>query len=195
MQKSPEFPRIYLASQSPRRQALLDQLGVSHQKINVSIDESVHKDETAEAYVQRLAVEKACAGLATLSDQSIPVLGADTSVVYAGHIFGKPRNTDHAQHMLSQLSGQIHEVMTAVALVNQQQQYVQLSTTTVHFKVLSTDEIQRYIATGEPSDKAGAYAIQGGAGAFITHIEGSYSGVMGLPLYETAQLLHAFSHR
>lgn len=179
---------IYLASQSPRRQELLDQVCVVYQQIHVEVDESVLDSETPAAYVQRVALAKAQAGWQQVT-KKYPVLGADTSVVCDGQILGKPRDTDHAAQMLNLLSNRQHQVLSAVALVNGEHEQVVLSISEVTFRLLTTKEIQAYIATGEPLDKAGAYAIQGRAAVFIANLNGSYSGVMGLPLFETAQLL------
>lgn len=179
---------IYLASLSPRRRELLEQINVYYRQIIVNVDETPQPEETPQDYVSRLALAKAQTG--RLAMQSFyPVLGADTAVVCENRVFGKPFNEADAQSMLEQLSGRVHQVMTAVALVTPLQHTVRLSVSEVHFRELSEEEIAAYIATGEPLDKAGAYAIQGLASIFIQRIEGSYSGVMGLPLYETAALL------
>jgi len=190
---------LYLASQSPRRRELLSQVGISFNVLSVNIDETVKEKESAEKYVLRLAKDKAIAAsrLENLVDK--PILGSDTSVVINGEILGKPRNNIEAKKMLKLLSGKTHQVMTAVALVrvfkNKQQPELTslLSVSDVTFKVLSDNEIQHYIDSGECDDKAGAYAIQGKAAAFISHISGSYSGVMGLPLYETLELINKTS--
>jgi septum formation protein len=178
---------LYLASQSPRRRELLEQIQVAYQTLKVDTDESIHKNEAPETYVQRVALQKAQAGYA-LQPQDC-VLGADTSVIYQQHILGKPVDKADAQRMLQTLSGQTHQVMTAVAIVSADLQLSQLNVSQVRFRVLTAAEIQAYIETQEPMDKAGSYAVQGLASIFIERIEGSYSGVMGLPLYETAQLL------
>ncbi|MEK7990272.1 MAG: Maf family protein [Thiotrichaceae bacterium] len=178
---------LYLASKSPRRRELLEQIQVAYHALKVDTDESVHKDETPEVYVQRVALQKAQAGLA-LQPQDC-VLGADTSVIYQQQILGKPVDNADAQRMLQTLSGQTHQVMTAVAIVSAGLKLSQLNISQVSFRVLTEAEIQAYIETQEPMDKAGSYAVQGLASIFIKRIEGSYSGVMGLPLYETAQLL------
>lgn len=179
---------LYLASQSPRRRELLQQICVPFQPLTVEVDEQVLPNEPPIDYVQRLALNKARAGA-----QQIPpdmwVLGADTTVVHGQHIFGKPADAAEAANMLQRLSGQSHQVMTAIALVNAAQVFARLSISTVQFRPLHPREIAHYIATGEPNDKAGAYAIQGRAAQFISHLTGSYSGVMGLPLYETAEVL------
>jgi len=178
---------LYLASQSPRRRALLDQIQVVYQTLSVDTDESVHTNETPETYVQRVALQKALAGQA-LKPQDC-VLGADTSVIYQQQILGKPIDKTDAYHMLTMLSGQTHQVMTAVAIVSAQQQLCSLNISQVTFRNITKTEIKSYVDTQEPMDKAGSYAVQGLASVFIERIEGSYSGVMGLPLYETAQLL------
>lgn len=188
-------PQLYLASTSPRRRELLRQLGVIFQTLPVDIDESCLSHEHASDYVRRMALEKARAGQRSLGDHSIPVLGSDTAVVLADEIFGKPTSRQHAVDMLSALSGKTHEVLTSVAVVNSEQEKVCLHTSQVTFKSLSEEEIVQYWETGEPADKAGAYAIQGKAGRFITHMSGSFSAVMGLPLYETAELLAEFDVR
>jgi septum formation protein len=190
------YPAIYLASKSPRRQALLQQIAVPFTVIAIDIDEAVQADESAEAYVLRLAQEKAQAGLARIRhDQSTarPVLAADTTVTIDQQILGKPANEAQAYAMLHLLSGRAHQVMTAIALIIEQQCLTALSHSTVTFAPLSPEQIHAYIQSNEPMDKAGAYGIQGLGGQFIRHLEGSYSGVMGLPLYETAQLLRQYT--
>jgi septum formation protein len=181
---------IYLASHSPRRRELLNQIHITYQPVTVHIDETPLPQETPVDYVKRLALAKARAGyLMTQTTQA--VLGADTAVVCHGQIFGKPIDQAEAKRMLRQLSGRGHQVLTAVALVTATQEMVTLNTSNVYFRHLSETEIDAYIATGEPMDKAGSYAIQGLASIFIERLEGSYSGVMGLPLYETVMLLAA----
>ena len=183
-------PVIYLASQSPRRRELLGQIGVSHAVLSVEVDEQLHDGECARDYVMRVALDKARAGRAALATgDHVPVLGADTSVVIAGEVLGKPANRAAAMAMLQRLSGTTHEVLSAVALAGASGDAVRVSASRVTFRTLTGRECAAYWATGEPADKAGAYAIQGLAAVFITRIEGSYSGVMGLPLYETAELL------
>ncbi len=179
---------IYLASHSPRRRQLLDQIHVTYQSLAVHIDETPHPQESPQDYVQRLAFAKARAAR-TLVDTSHPILAADTAVVCDAQIFGKPTDIEDAKQMLIQLSGRSHQVMTAIALVTPNQEKVRLNISQVYFRALSGAEIDAYITTGEPLDKAGSYAIQGLASIFIERLEGSYSGVMGLPLYETAMLL------
>ncbi len=183
-------PAIYLASQSPRRRELLRQIGVSHEVLSVDVDERLHAGESAGDYVMRVALDKACAGRAMLpAGHALPVLGADTCVVIDGEVLGKPANRADAIAMLQRLSGTSHEVLSAVALARSSAESVRFCATRVNFRTLTELECAAYWATGEPADKAGAYAIQGLAGVFITRIEGSYSGVMGLPLFETAELL------
>lgn len=187
---------LYLASQSPRRRALLTQIGITFDVLSVEIDESVKTGETPEDYVIRLAREKAMAGWRSEKSEIKPVLGSDTAVVISGNILGKPDNNVAAMKMLNALSGNTHQVITAVAIAvssqNSQEPELShvLSVSNVTFKELSNTEIERYIDTGEGVDKAGSYGIQGHAAAFICHLSGSYSGVMGLPLYETAELLN-----
>ena len=180
-------PHIILASASPRRSELLKQIGISHRIMAVDIDETPFANESPLAYVERVAAEKSAACQALLND-NLPVLSADTSVICDGQIMGKPLDLDHAISMLSRLSGRSHQVYSAVSLRGDHH-WQALSISEVTFKPLSTDEIIAYWQTGEPCDKAGAYAIQGLASTFIESITGSFSGVMGLPLYETAQLL------
>ncbi|SEK95503.1 septum formation protein [Colwellia chukchiensis] len=182
---------LILASQSPRRKALLQQLGYNFTCMPADIDESVLAGECPEPYVARLALAKAQA-VAKQSPVNTVVLGSDTSVVFAEHILGKPDSFVDCQRMLTMLSGNTHQVITAIAAVKDQQSEVVLVKTAVDFKPLSEQEITRYWQTGEPQDKAGAYGIQGIGGQFVTQIQGSYSAVVGLPLYETARLLTAF---
>jgi septum formation protein len=183
---------LYLASGSPRRQELLTQLGVSFERLLPGIEEQRQPDESAQHYVSRLAREKAQAGVA-IAPQDLPVLGSDTIVVLEGEVLEKPRDAGHAAVMLRQLSGQTHQVMTAVALADRQQTIDCLVMTEVTFRVLSEEDIQGYIASGEPMDKAGAYGIQGLGGCFVRKINGSYHAVVGLPLVETYELLSNFN--
>ena len=191
---------IYLASRSPRRHELLAQLGVSFDEIRLRAAPGRHRDVVEEAldgepalhYVERIARTKATTGWKRMQERALPprpVLGADTEVVLDDAIFGKPHDADAARAMLARLSGRVHDVMSAVALRFHDDIEVAVSVSQVTFRKLSPGEIERYIETREPFDKAGGYAIQGRAAAFITRIEGSYSGVMGLPLAETAALL------
>ena len=184
------MPQLVLASTSPRRRELLAQLGVPFEVLAPAVDEQPLPAELATDHVCRLALAKARAAAAQLGPQAC-VLGADTVVVLDGQILGKPVDRDDAAAMLRRLSGRTHTVLSAVARVLGGAHVVHLSESHVTFRTLSPAEIAAYCATGEPLDKAGAYAIQGRAAAFIRHLEGSYSGVMGLPLYETAELLTA----
>jgi septum formation protein len=186
---------IYLASGSPRRRELLAQLGLSFELIVTDIDESLEPGEPAETYVSRMACEKARAALVRVTGRIAPVLGADTSVVVDQQILGKPADQDAAVEMLRHLSGRSHEVLTAVAIRDAGREAVAVSRTVVTFRSLSDAEIEAYWATGEPCDKAGGYAIQGLGAVFIEAIHGSYTGVMGLPLFETAGLLNGFGYR
>lgn len=184
-------PQLLLASCSPRRKQLLAQLGLQFSSVQINVDETLRDESSTQAYVQRLAIAKAQAGV-QLHGTQLPVLGADTAVVLDGKIMGKPKDQDDAFQMLQQLSGRVHEVQTAVAIV-QHNIAVETSTSRVTFRDISAQEARAYWESGEPSDKAGGYAIQGYGAIFVTHLEGSYSGVMGLPIYETAQLLKKFN--
>ena len=183
---------IYLASGSPRRQELLTQLGVSFERIVTGIEEKRAEVESAQQYVSRLAREKAQAGVVQ-TPRDLPVLGADTIVILNGEVLEKPHDADHAARMLRKMSGQTHQVMTAVALADSQNVLDCLVVTDVTFRVLTDDEIAAYIASGEPMDKAGAYGIQGLGGCFVRKINGSYHAVVGLPLVETYELLSNFN--
>ena len=199
------IPSIYLASQSPRRQALLTQIGVTFEVLTLgenTIAEVPRPGEAPLVYVRRMARAKALIGMRHSRQQRLPmraVLGADTEVVLADRIFGKPRDRQDAAAMLRALSGKTHEVISAVALCHPRRQgntvrvTERVAVSRVTFKALRDEEIARYLDSGEPFGKAGAYAIQGRAGAFATHLDGSYSGVVGLPLFETAQLLDELS--
>ena len=181
---------VYLASGSPRRRELLQQIGVSFRVVGAAVDEAVQSAETAPTYVLRLAAAKAEAGWDRSRDGShVPVLAADTAVVLDGRILGKPADGPDAERMLGQLSGRTHEVLTAVALRTADGLQSRISRSEVTFRSIAAGEARAYWETGEPSDKAGAYAIQGLGAIFITDLRGSYSGVMGLPLFETAELL------
>lgn len=184
-------PMIYLASNSPRRAELLTQIGVTFTRIKADIEERLQPNESATQYVIRLAKQKAQAGFDN-SSQDRPVLGADTIVVSGDHILEKPRNQQHAHEMMKILSAATHQVFTAIAVVDNQQSKHILVKTSVTFKALSEQEISDYWQTGEPCDKAGGYGIQGVGGKFVSHISGSYSAVVGLPLYETDQLIKEF---
>jgi len=185
--------QLYLASASPRRAELLNQIGVTFRRLSVDVPEVPKRNELAEVFVQRLALDKARAGWRTLApDDPHPVLGADTAVVIDGEILGKPRDEAHFRAMFRRLSGREHEVMSAVALMGSAQKAVKISRSRVRFRPVDEAEMAAYWACGEPADKAGGYAIQGRGAAFVEHLEGSYSGVMGLPLFETAELLGRF---
>jgi septum formation protein len=181
-------PRLILASASPRRRELLDQLGVAYTIRPSNIPESPGPDEAPEDYVRRIAAEKSLASQRE-GDGQLPVLAADTEVVLDGEIFGKPSGQADAARMLSRLSGCEHQVLSAVSLRAGDRHWTALSRSEVRFCPLSPDDIAAYWATGEPCDKAGAYAIQGFGALFISRLTGSYSGVMGLPLQETGELL------
>jgi len=185
-------PLICLVSQSPRRRELLLQLGIEHEVISAEIDETPHVGEAAELYVTRMALEKARAGRESLSVVDKPLLGADTSVVVDGAILGKPRDEAEALRMLRLLAGRTHLVISAVALVDATTEESRLSVSHVTFREISDEEARGYWRSGEPRDKAGGYGIQGLGALFIERLEGSYSGVMGLPLFETAALLRDF---
>ncbi len=182
---------IVLASASPRRLELLQQMGVRALVQPVPVEEVLLAGEQPLDFVQRLALEKARAGFELISQQGInlPVLGSDTIVGLDGEVFGKPADSEQAELMLAKLSGRVHQVHTAVALKTAEAEYSALSSSQVEFAVLSSERIMAYVATGEPLDKAGAYGIQGRAAQFVKNLNGSYSGVMGLPLFETAELL------
>jgi septum formation protein len=182
--------QLILASASPRRCELLKQIGVCFEQQVAAIDETPAPGEAPADYVVRLALEKARTVHAARRS-ALPVLGADTAVVVDGAILGKPADLAHARDMLRQLSGRAHEVCSAVALVAQREA-VAVTCSKVWFRQLGEGEIDAYWRSGEPCDKAGAYAVQGLAATFIERLEGSYSGVMGLPLYETARLLQDF---
>ena len=179
---------IILASASPRRRDLLDHLGVRYEVLPADIHECPHPGEAPEAYVPRVAAEKSLTAQ-HLSGNRLPVLAADTEVVLDGEIFGKPVDEHHANAMLTRLSGGEHRVLSAVSLRAGGRHWTALNTSIVRFGALAPEDIAAYWASGEPRDKAGAYAIQGLGALFITHLCGSYSGVMGLPLLETAALL------
>jgi len=196
-------PKIYLASRSPRRRELLKQIGVAfevlvlrdHPGRSVDVDESQRSGEIPDDYVRRVCRMKAEAGWEKVLQRRLrqfPVLAADTVVCVEDVILGKPPDPSHAIKMLRLLSGREHRVLTAVALKVADRLELVVSESRVRFAEVSQADIEAYVASGEASDKAGAYAIQGRAGAFITELHGSYSGVMGLPLYETTRLLGTF---
>jgi septum formation protein len=199
--KKPLKATIYLASRSPRRRELLKQIGVPFQLFQLreeagrqpDVDETPGKDESPSQYVARIARSKAETAAHYMQRRTLaqrwPVLAADTTVVCDSRIIGKPSTADEAAKMLKDLSGKQHEVITAIALAFSDRVETALSESKVWFRDLTAEEIRRYVAVGESLDKAGGYAIQGRAGAFITRIEGSYSGIVGLPLAETAGLL------
>jgi len=197
---------LYLASRSPRRRELLAQIGVRFHLLlfrarpgeAAEVDEAPLEGEAAEAYVERVARSKAEAGWRRMLQRNLPrapVLSADTTVALDGRILGKPGSREEAAAMLAALSGRVHEVLTAVALKNEDWLESVVSRSEVRFKPLAAAEIAEYVESGECDDKAGAYAIQGRAARFIVELRGSYSGVMGLPLYETAQLLEKMRGR
>lgn len=193
---------IYLASASPRRRELLKQIGVRFEVLllrthpsRVDVDETPRSGENPRDYVLRLARAKAEVGNMAFRARRLPVypvLAADTTVTLDGEIIGKPADRAEAEATLARLAGRSHEVLTAVAMAFDGEVEVRLSTSTVEFAPFDAHSIRRYVASGESHDKAGAYAIQGRAAAFIARLEGSYSGVMGLPLFETTQLLQKF---
>jgi septum formation protein len=191
-------PFIYLASQSPRRRQLLDQIGVAHRLLLPEADEdaealeAVQPGELPADYVQRVTLAKLQAAVRRLKRRGLPeapILCADTTVALGRRILGKPDDDAHAARTLALLAGHTHRVLTAVAVRAGRRTKTALSVSKVHFRPLTAGEIEAYVASGEPRGKAGAYAIQSAAAAWISRIEGSYSGIMGLPLYETAQLL------
>jgi septum formation protein len=193
-------PAIYLASRSPRREELLRQLGVDYTLLRLreapgrerDVVESAFDSEPPLHYVERIARTKASVGWQRVQQRGLsprPVLGADTEVALDGTVFGKPRDAADAARMLTLLSGRTHQVHTAIAVGWEHGVEVEISTSSVAFRELAPGEIERYVASVEPFDKAGGYAVQGKAAAFIRRIEGSYSGIMGLPLYETAEAL------
>lgn len=195
--------RVYLASRSPRRRELLKQAGIAFELLlfredvrrGIDIDETPQPGEAPADYVVRVAAAKAGAANLRMLQRRLPqhpVLAADTTVVLDGRILGKPADDADAVAMLSALSGRAHQVLTAVAVSRHERLETRLSVSTVEFGVLAPNRIRAYVATREPLDKAGAYAIQGRAGAFVRHLSGSYTGVMGLPLHETLELLESF---
>jgi len=195
--------QLYLASSSPRRRELLTRMGVCCSIIEPNVEETRTVDETPSAFVLRLAAEKASAGYqlsknefntdAVNSPEGLPVLGSDTIVVVDGHVLGKPENRQQGIAMLMSLSGRRHQVMTAVAVQTAQRLEMELNISQVTFSKLTASICEHYWDTGEPVDKAGGYAVQGKAAIFIKELQGSYSGVMGLPMYETARLLKKFN--
>lgn len=187
---------IILASASPRRRELLGQMGVPHQVHPVSVDESSAGGESPLDFTRRVALDKATTAWEELGGAAGRlVLGADTAVSLDDEIFGKPGDAADARRMLRRLSGRTHRVTTAVAAVMESERRLRVSESNVTFSAMTSDDIDAYVATGEPLDKAGAYGIQGLAAVFVQHLEGSYSGVMGLPVFETAALLADFGFR
>ena len=206
MSFSLQHRRVHLASRSPRRRELLTQIGVGFDTIafrdaqrgDPELDETPLPKEAPTAYVERLARNKASLGWRIVNWRGLllqPVLAADTTIELAGELIGKPLDVDDAQRILRRLSGQTHRVLTAVAVSFDERTELLCSISEVRFRELEDDEIARYVASGEPMDKAGAYGIQGRAAMFVEHIAGSYSGVMGLPLCEAAQLLKRFGYQ
>ena len=184
--------QVYLASSSPRRRELLDQIDISYTVIRPDVDESRQNDTNPQTYTQRIADAKAQYAKQIIDNNnyhSLPIIAADTAVVVAGKILGKPKNFDDAVQMLTLLSDRSHEVCSSICVINGAVKECVTQTSRVSFRKLSQQEIQAYWLSGEPQDKAGAYAVQGRGAAFISHLSGSYSGVMGLPLFELMQLL------
>jgi septum formation protein len=194
--ESSSNPLIYLASVSPRRSALLEQIGVTHRVQPVDVDETALGGEQPGQYVRRLAVLKAeTLWQKLVASQRQPVLGADTAVVLDEEILGKPRDEQDCLRMLTLLSARTHQVFTAVALRGSNGCQSRVNVSEVTFRALADDEIRHYWRSGEPADKAGGYAVQGRAALFIERIAGSYSGIMGLPLFETGELLASIGAR
>jgi septum formation protein len=186
--KNATAPQLILASGSPRRCEILDQLGIRYRVIPAALIETPEKNESPEDYVRRIAAEKSLKVQMDTPSQ-LPVLAADTEVVLDGEIFGKPQNRAHGLAMLASLSGREHKVLTAISFRHQNYHWQALSTNLIRFREINPTEIEAYWLTGEPHDKAGAYAIQGKGSLFIEQLCGSYSGVMGLPVLETSRLL------
>ncbi len=181
---------IYLASQSPRRRDLLEQINVDFKVISAEVDESINENELGLDYCLRVAIAKAQAGWHCAQRvENLPVLGADTTVLLNDEILTKPNNKEHAGQMLSKLSNKTHQVVTSVAIVFNDKITHATSITDVNFTFMSEHKIKNYVNSGESMGRAGSYSIQGQISKYIKHISGSYSGVVGLPLYETAQLL------
>ncbi len=187
--------KLYLASASPRRRELLTQLGIVIEVLRADIDETPQPGEAAQAYTERLAKEKAEAGWAKVQQFGLPprpLLAADTTVVLNGEIIGKPDSAEHARAILRQLSGCEHQVLTSIAVKQGDDCRVVTSVSSVCFRPLLDEEIEHYVISGEPMDKAGAYGIQGVAAMFVREIHGSYTGIVGLPLAEAVELLRQF---
>lgn len=198
--------RLYLASRSPRRRELLHQMGVAFDTLvfraglraDAQVDESPHAGESPEVYVERVARAKVAHGISLLLERRLllhPVLSADTTLEFDGEIIGKPLDGDDACAILRRLSGRTHRVLTGVAVSHEGRTEFVLSTSEVRFRPIDDDEIRHYVLSGEPLDKAGAYGIQGRGGLFVEYMAGSYSGVMGLPVCETGELLKRFGWR
>ena len=186
---------LILASASPRRTALLNQMGFTHTQMPVDIDESAKSGETPKAMVERLAAEKALTAFGRLGDaqrRDAIILASDTLIAFEGESLGKPADEEDCVAMLQRLSGQVHEVLTSISVMDAQRQITQTITTEVQFAPVSEAQCRQYWATGEPADKAGSYAIQGIGGQFVKSVKGSVSAVIGLPLYETRCLLNEF---
>lgn len=191
------MPFVYLASGSPRRCEILMQLGYYVEKVVAQIDETPYLHESSEQYVCRMAREKNHAARTLYEstlDKAIPLISADTTVSLHGKILGKPESETEAFEILSMLSGAVHQVLTAVCLSYRGKEKTVLQCSHVHFKDLTQQEIQNYIVSGEPMDKAGAYGIQGIGGALVRHLSGSFTGVMGLPVFETVELLRDYEY-
>ena len=189
--------RLYLASRSPRRRELLHQIGIEFDTLisPFEVDETPLAGEAPATYVERVTRAKAAQGLSLIRERHLiahPVLSADTTLEVDGEIIGKPDSPSHAENILHRLSGRTHRVITGVAVADRLRCDYVASVSEVRFRPLAQDEIRHYILSGEPMDKAGAYGIQGRAGLFVAHIAGSYSGIMGLPLCETGELLKTF---
>jgi len=184
--------QFYLASASPRRAELLSQMGYRFECLSVDVDESVIADESPIEFVKRLALTKVLAGVEQAAERPLPVIGADTAIYCDGDILCKPDNRQDAARMLEMLSDNTHKVYTAVAICTSGENHVLLNESEVTMRPITSDEIAQYWKTGEPCDKAAGYAIQGLAAAFIMNIRGSYSGIMGLPLFETVELLKKY---
>lgn len=186
---------LFLASNSPRRQELLAQVGLDFEVVNAPVEEVALPHEPPESYVLRIAIEKAMAGFNKVAGKQVWVIGGDTAVLIDGKVLGKPKNDFDAERMLKKLSGKVHQVLSAVAIVYDGEVFSTLNKTEVRFRDLSDTEIHGYIASGEPQGKAGSYAIQGEAAQYIENINGSYSAVMGLPLFELNKLLKASGYK
>ena len=186
------YPHVYLASASPRRRELLQQVGIQYTVIIPNVDESQQNDPDPKAYTERIAAAKAASARQQIKAEKSPdrpIIAADTAVTIDNAILGKPRNYDDSARMLRLLSNRTHQVYSSICIINGAERHLATQISEVTFRTLSQQEIKDYWQTGEPQDKAGAYAIQGLAAGFISHLSGSYSAVMGLPLYEVLQFL------